>query len=151
MRTFVLISVCLSLAGLVVAGDETASTTPSAVGKEALQPESVAETETAETPVVKTEGDDQPNACVNQSVTSTATTVSTIASACQWPCTQQVTGNCWWHYDPCPNSYCQNKMGPVGLWTERHYRCEVCCTGEAWCHDCSGAWVQLSKECVRCD
>jgi hypothetical protein len=147
MRTFVLISVCLTLAGFSVAGDDTTSSPTAVVEKEIVQPDTTAKDETAP----EATGDDQPNACVDQAATSEATTFDVVAGACQWPCTQQVTSNCWWHYDPCPNSYCQSKMGPVGLWTERHYRCEVCCTGEAWCHDCSGAWVQLSKECVRCD
>jgi len=71
-----------------------------------------------------------------------------LLSSCDPPCTEEIQYNdCWWHYDPCPNQTCTIPPGP--LKTERHYRCTLCCTGEAWCHECN-SWIQLSKQCVGC-
>gem|GEM_PF-4206468 len=67
-----------------------------------------------------------------------------LTGNCVSPCYWSQPSNCWWHYDPCPTLACGYPLPKQ----ERHWRCWVYCTGEAWC---SGSyWIQIYKECVNC-
>lgn len=81
---------------------------------------------------------------LNQAAPSSENCRDSINSSCSWPCYWSPPMNCWWHYDPCPTPACG---GPLPK-QERHWRCWVYCTGEAWCT--GSYWTQISKECVIC-
>ncbi len=69
---------------------------------------------------------------------------------CTSPCTPWIDyGDCWWHVGECGTDPDCDPQTPEEEW---HKRCAICCTGEAWCHECNpNWWTQVDTKCVGCN